>query len=107
MAFLAGFTCEQNDMFDFSKNSAPDYIIEVTSVTLSTPPTIMVGSTGQLTAVIEPLDATYTTLTWTTSDNAVAEVDDSGLVTGLSKAQVTITATAHNGVKGTRTFSIM
>ena len=40
-----------------------------------------------------------TTLTWTSSDPAVATVDENGRVTAVSKGKVTITVTTHNGKK--------
>ena len=40
-----------------------------------------------------------TTLTWTSSNPAVATVDENGKVTAVSKGKVTITVTTHNGKK--------
>jgi len=54
-------------------------------------PLVLVGGTGSLTAVtMEGDDAGYT---WSSSDEDVATVDDSGLVTGVHVGEVTITAT--------------
>ena len=53
------------------------------------------NSTLQLKATVEPDDATDKTVTWSTSDDSLATVDDKGLVTFLSKnGTVTITATS-------------
>ncbi|MGM9551124.1 MAG: Ig domain-containing protein [Clostridia bacterium] len=40
-------------------------------------------------------------LTWTSSDNSIAQVNQSGVVTGYDNGTVQITATALNGVSGT------
>lgn len=56
------------------------------------------GETTQLTAVITPLNATDKKLTWSSSDNSVATVDENGKVTAVSDGTVTITAKSHNGV---------
>ena len=53
------------------------------------------NSTLQLKATVEPENATDKTVTWSTSDDSIATVDDKGLVTFLSKnGTVTITATS-------------
>lgn len=56
------------------------------------------GETIQLTAVITPQYATDKKLTWSSSDNSVATVDENGKVTAVSDGMVTITAKSHNGV---------
>ena len=70
----------------------------VTGLTLNTSETSLnAGATYQLTATLTP-DGTGATVTWASSDESVATVSDSGLVTnvnsGTSAATVTITATA-------------
>ena len=55
-------------------------------------------STLQLTAEITPAEADQT-VTWTSSDEAVATVDENGLVTALTYGKVTITAETANGLK--------
>ncbi|MCB7326919.1 glycosyl hydrolase family 95 catalytic domain-containing protein [Mediterraneibacter faecis] len=53
------------------------------------------NSTLQLKATVEPENATDKKVTWSTSDDSIATVDDKGLVTFLSKnGTVTITATS-------------
>ena len=54
--------------------------------------TILVGATQQLTPIFTPSDTTQTSLTWTSSDESVATVDASGLVTAVSPGQAIITA---------------
>ena len=51
-------------------------------------------NTVQLTATVQPDDATDKTVTWTSSDPAVAAVDNNGLVAAVSNGTATITASA-------------
>ena len=60
--------------------------------------TMMPNTSYTLVAEIEPVDVTYPTLTWSSSDNSVAEVDQSGKITAKSDGNVTITALAVGGV---------
>jgi len=55
------------------------------------------GETLQLTATVLPEDATDKTVTWASSDEAVATVDDTGLVTAVAAGTATITATTNDG----------
>ncbi|MBQ6886406.1 MAG: Ig-like domain-containing protein [Lachnospiraceae bacterium] len=56
------------------------------------------GETYQLTAEILPANATNQTITWTSSDEKVAVVSESGLITATGKGMAQITAKAENGV---------
>ena len=51
-------------------------------------------TTVQLTAVVTPDDATDQEVTWTSSDETIATVDNNGLVTAVADGTVTITATS-------------
>lgn len=59
--------------------------------------TMMPNTSYTLIADIDPVDVTYPTLTWSSSDNSVAEVDQNGKVTAKSDGDVTITALAVGG----------
>jgi uncharacterized protein YjdB len=74
--------------------------IPVTSVSVS-PTTLALntGSTGQLTATVLPANATNKTISWSTSDSAVAIVSSTGLVTAVAAGTTTITVTTQNGAK--------
>ena len=71
-------------------------IIPVTEVQItSTESEVTIGSSITLKAEVTPSDATYPTVTWSSSDTTVATVDAStGVVTGLKVGKTTITAKA-------------
>lgn len=50
----------------------------------------------QLTYNILPENHTYSYLTWSSSDESIATVDENGIVTGVKPGQVTITAYTHD-----------
>ena len=69
--------------------------VDVTSISLSkTSLTLKKGESETLTAVIEPNDATEKTISWSSSDNAIASVDQNGKVTALNGGEATITGKA-------------
>ena len=55
------------------------------------------GDTLQLTATVSPSGAANKSLKWESSDETVATVSDSGLVTAVNRGTCTITATALDG----------
>lgn len=61
---------------------------------------MQLGSTFPVDAAITPTNATDKTLTWRSSDPAVASVDSEGRVTALRAGNTTITARAASGVEG-------
>jgi hypothetical protein len=78
--------------------------VEVAPTTLD----LTVGQTGQLTAT--PKDAggealSGRTVSWDSSDDAVATVDSNGLVTAVAVGSATVTATAE-GQSGTATVTV-
>ena len=79
--------------------------IAVTEITLDeTSGVLVVGNDLTLTATILPANATNKTLTWTSSDNEIADVDD-GVVNANKVGTVTITA-AKDGVEATYTLEV-
>lgn len=73
-------------------------IIHATGVTVSpSTATVAVSGTEALTATVAPATATNQNVNWTSSDTAVATVDDDGVVTGVSAGTATITATTVDG----------
>lgn len=70
-----------------------------TGVSLQEQNTVVVGQTVGLEARVLPVSVSQVDqkLTWTSSDPAVAAVDNQGVVTGVSAGSATITAKASNG----------
>lgn len=61
--------------------------------------TLIEGGTAQLTATVEPIDATNKKVTWSSSAPDVAVVDASGNLTAVAEGTATITATTEDGGK--------
>jgi uncharacterized protein YjdB len=55
------------------------------------------GDLGILTSNILPSNATDTTVTWTSSNETIATIDQAGIVTAITAGETTITAVATNG----------
>lgn len=69
--------------------------IAVTSITLNkTTLELVEGETETLEATVKPDDATDKTVTWASSDQAVATVDNAGKITAVKEGSATITAKA-------------
>jgi uncharacterized protein (TIGR02145 family) len=84
----------------------PAVVIEVTGITLQPAEAALSdGETVQLTATVEPDNATDKSVTWTTSDAQVATVAD-GLVTAVGEGTATITATASGGKTAACTVTV-
>ena len=56
------------------------------------------GEMFYLTAEVEPEDATHKELSWSSSDNSIATVDENGTITAIHAGTAYIVATASNGV---------
>ena len=73
--------------------------IAVTGITLNkTALTLLQGDSETLTATVTPYNATNKTITWSSSNDYVAQIED-GKVTGLHEGTAVITASADNGNK--------
>jgi beta-lactam-binding protein with PASTA domain len=69
-----------------------------TSLTLApTALTLAVGASSQVTATVLPADATDRTVRWESSNDSVATVSSSGLVTARAAGSATITARTNTG----------
>ncbi len=70
----------------------------VTGVSLNTNTlTLASEGTATLTASVKPADAADKTVTWKSSDENVATVDDNGVVTAVAEGEATITVTTNDG----------
>jgi len=66
-------------------------VLKPTSIEMET------GESRHIAASLYPADASFPSVTWASSDDAVASVDETGLVRGVSQGIATITATAADG----------
>ncbi len=81
--------------YEITVNTVP-----VTGITLDTNEAeIEVGKTLQLTATIQPENATNKEYSWSSSDEDVATVDENGLVSAIAAGLATITVTTTDGGK--------
>lgn len=72
--------------------------IAVTGVVLNPESSsVEIGSTVQLSETVSPVDASDKSVTFSSSDELVATVDSSGLVTGVAEGTATITVTTNDG----------
>jgi uncharacterized protein YjdB len=80
----------------------------VTSITLNNRTmNLAVGATGSLTATVRPTNATIRGVTWLSSDEAVARVNQSGRVTSVSAGTAIITAISDSsGLIATCTVTV-
>ena len=79
-----------------SAGAAPE--VAVSSVKLNrTSYSMDINKKMQLSATVSPSSATDKTVTWKTSNSAIASVDSNGKVTAKKQGKATITATTSNG----------
>lgn len=73
-------------------------VIAVESITLDAASvTLTEGDSRSLTATVSPADATDTSVTWSSSDEAVATVDADGTITAVAPGSAFIYAIANDG----------
>jgi len=73
-------------------------VVPVTGVSLNnTTLGIVEGNTAQLTAIVAPVDATNKNTAWTSSNEAVATVSQTGVVTAVAVGTAVVTATTEDG----------
>ncbi|MDR2293463.1 MAG: Ig-like domain-containing protein [Prevotellaceae bacterium] len=73
-----------------------------TGITLNKPSlTLSIGETETLTATIIPDNTTNNTLTWSSDNENVADVNNAGVVTAIATGTATVTVTTVNNIKAT------
>jgi uncharacterized protein YjdB len=88
------------DNIYYSGGEACTSSVAVTGVTVSpTSASLSVGGNTQLSATIAPTNATTQTVSWKSSNTAVATINSSGLVTAIGAGSATITVTTTDGSK--------
>lgn len=79
-------------------SSSESQNVGVTSIKLNKSSlSLMIGETGQLTAMITPSNANNKNIKWSSSNNSVATVSSSGMVTAKGKGSAIITVTTEDG----------
>jgi|GEM_PF-5404863 len=103
----ASFTADGTTYSGSATLTVTDASPTVSSISLDpTAATIQIGKTQQLTATVTPTGTSA--VSWSSSNEAVATVDQNGLVTGLKAGTATITATAaeDDSIKTTATITV-
>ncbi len=86
-ATYSGVTSSATNISSLTINAIP-----VSTVSLNkTAATLREGKTVQLTATIEPSNATFKTVSWESDDTDIATVSETGLVTAVAEGTATIT----------------
>ncbi|MBW3095650.1 Ig-like domain-containing protein, partial [Bifidobacterium sp. 64T4] len=97
-AGTATITAKAGSKTDTVTVTVTDGVVPVSSVKItgatSGKLSVKPGASAQLGATVGPDDATYKTVTWTSSNTAVATVDRTGKVTGVKAGTATVTAKA-------------
>ncbi len=92
-------TTEDGGYSDKCIVTVTDNIVNVNEVTINGQSTVKVGKTIKLSAVVKPTDASDKSVTWKSSNTAIATVDKNGTVKGIKGGKVTITVTTNDGNK--------
>jgi len=80
------FSCSKDDIIK-------DPIVNVQSILINGS-NITSGTVGQINADVLPTNASNKTISWSSSDESIATISNSGLITALQNGTITITATA-------------
>ena len=90
LAFLVTFTACSDDNESSHEEILTDIVVEIDASSL----TIVKGYSAVLTANVQSYEVSDFRVTWSSSNTAVATVNDEGNVTAISKGEAIITATS-------------
>lgn len=95
------------DTFEIVKKTIDP--VYVSSITLSGASEVYKGKTISLSAAVLPSNASNKSVTWSSSNSAIATVNQNGAVKGIATGSVTITATSADGsnVKATKAIKVL
>ena len=103
----ATITVKSNNGVESTTKVVVKEIVQPTSITLNpTSLALIKGKSGTLTATVLPRNAADKTVTWSSSDKAIAIVDSKGKVKGIDIGEATITAKTSNGIEATAQVSV-
>lgn len=104
------------DNLDSAFGVVPDGLSATTKVTVTTKVEgitldktegiLNVGNTVTITATVAPEEATNPAVTWSSSDESVATVDETGKITAVATGNATITATSNSNSDVNATYDV-
>lgn len=104
------------DNLDSAFGVVPDGLSATTKVTVTTKVEgitldktegiLYVGNSVTVNAAVTPDNATDTTVTWSSSDESVATVDETGKITAVATGNATITATSNSDADVNATYDV-
>lgn len=94
----AGMTIEGLSKLEAAEQKLEELVFAAATIRLdAAQATMKTNKTYQLTATITPAEAADFNVEWSSDNEAVATVDENGLVTSIDEGQAYITATLENG----------
>ncbi len=101
-------TCKALDGSNVSANCTVTVTpVYPASVKLSKPSLVLkIGKSAALKATVGPISTDFKTITWTSSNPAIAAVDAKGKIKALSSGTAVITVTTSNGISTTCTVIV-
>lgn len=104
--FSAGTICSNGTVTETAAPNRPsdddpiqeeDENISVTGISLPAAKTVSIGGNLTLIPTIIPSNATYMSVSWSSSDSSIAVVSDAGVVTGISAGTAIVTVVSKDG----------
>ena len=95
-----GYTYQNGGAYDFMITVEGETTVKPTKISIPSTSSVKVGGSFYFVPTVTPANATYT-LTWESSDNTIASVNQSGMLTGISVGSANITVTTDNGKTAT------